>query len=212
MAQTSNDADEKKVFDVAKPGKSTPDVTSRPVIIGHGPILQDPMVNGTKTNVEEDNQEDTAQKAKVIREKVLAPTDEATNNVQAAKSEDAKVQDTEDPKQAEKQSAEKYDSSVSDSNTAIVDAVLDQVPDKEQDLSVDNKANEQLKAIEKLIVEKKYYVPIGKVRRRKNTRRLLVTTIMLLVIGIIGGYVAIDAGFIKSDIQLPVHILHTTKS
>lgn len=38
-------AADKKVFDVAKPGKSAPDPTTRPVIVGHKPLVQDPMVN-----------------------------------------------------------------------------------------------------------------------------------------------------------------------
>ncbi len=40
--------DENKVFDVSKPGKTTADPTSRPVILGHGPVGEDPMVVNKK--------------------------------------------------------------------------------------------------------------------------------------------------------------------
>ena len=35
----------KKVFDIAKPGKTAASASSRPLIIGHKPMLKDPMVN-----------------------------------------------------------------------------------------------------------------------------------------------------------------------
>jgi hypothetical protein len=38
---------EDKVFDVSKPNRVTPSATSRPVIVGHHPIMNDPMVTGT---------------------------------------------------------------------------------------------------------------------------------------------------------------------
>lgn len=37
-------ADSQKVFDVAKPGKSSPDATSKPIIITNRPVLKDPMM------------------------------------------------------------------------------------------------------------------------------------------------------------------------
>jgi len=36
--------DENRVFDVAKPGRSAPQPTSKPVIVGHQPTLNDPMM------------------------------------------------------------------------------------------------------------------------------------------------------------------------
>ncbi len=37
--------DEDRVFDVSKPHKTSPDATSRPIIVGHQPQMTDPMVN-----------------------------------------------------------------------------------------------------------------------------------------------------------------------
>lgn len=36
--------DNPKVFDVSKPNKTTPSASSRPIIVGHHPIMADPMV------------------------------------------------------------------------------------------------------------------------------------------------------------------------
>lgn len=38
--------DESRVFDVSKPSKFSPSATSKPVIVGHHPIMNDPMVKG----------------------------------------------------------------------------------------------------------------------------------------------------------------------
>lgn len=39
--------DEDRVFDVTKPGDVSPSATSRPVIVGHQPMMSDPMVSGS---------------------------------------------------------------------------------------------------------------------------------------------------------------------
>lgn len=39
----------KKAFDVTAPGKSAPSATSRPIIVRHGPIMPDPMVQKKQT-------------------------------------------------------------------------------------------------------------------------------------------------------------------
>ncbi len=44
--------DDKKLMDVSRPGKSAPSATSRPIIVTHGPIMQDPMVNDTAKAVD----------------------------------------------------------------------------------------------------------------------------------------------------------------
>ena len=62
--------EENRVFDVAKPGHSSPSATSKPVIVGHQPTMSDPMVNEdhgpandfsetapTKINIKDENHE-----------------------------------------------------------------------------------------------------------------------------------------------------------
>lgn len=61
-----------RVMDVSKPGKSAPAATSKPVIVGHKPLVQDPMVNEKKPTVTDESEE---HKITVSRTgpKVLAP-------------------------------------------------------------------------------------------------------------------------------------------
>ena len=43
-AMANSEDSDKKVFDVAKPGETAADASSRPVIVGHKNLLKDPMV------------------------------------------------------------------------------------------------------------------------------------------------------------------------
>ncbi len=44
----------KKVFDIAKPGAVPPPSTSKPVIVGHRPLVQDPMLNQLEASSKEE--------------------------------------------------------------------------------------------------------------------------------------------------------------
>lgn len=67
---------ETKIFDIAKPGKSAPASTSKPVIVTNRPILQDPMVVQATAAAPSTTPADTAKSAAISspsREKVIAP-------------------------------------------------------------------------------------------------------------------------------------------
>jgi hypothetical protein len=189
MATTDNSADDKKAMDVAKPGKSTPDTTARPVIVTHKPMVQDPMVKTEETPTDVPNKEDanlsthTAKTIKPLNEK---ETPEPAEDKPAEASE-------EKPEQA-------------GSDAAVVDAVVDQAAvDKKKQNEADDAAKAKQAALAKLIEEKKYFVKVGQVARRRNNR--IAVVFVLLVVVLIGGYLAIDAGIIKTSINLPVHVL-----
>jgi hypothetical protein len=78
-----------KVFDVARPGKSSASATSRPVIISNRPILQDPMVStvdsaGTAPDMEATEKSNPSTVKVTI--KPLAETDEPIESVDTSKS------------------------------------------------------------------------------------------------------------------------------
>lgn len=50
---------QKQVFDVSHPGSSPPSATSRPVIVGSGSVMQDPMVNKKTTDIAENESSST---------------------------------------------------------------------------------------------------------------------------------------------------------
>lgn len=78
--------EENRVFDVSRPGRSDPGATSKPVIVGHHPSMNDPMVKGeaTKIQVLEDKPEpDPIPPMDPNLETVMPPTDEAATDAPA---------------------------------------------------------------------------------------------------------------------------------
>ncbi|HSX37106.1 MAG TPA: hypothetical protein VLG13_03270 [Patescibacteria group bacterium] len=94
----------KKVFDVARPGKSTPDATARPIIVTNRPILQDPMMANGATAATTANEEDelAPAKAKLTIKPITVTTDEAgSDEVVVKKKEKAKAPEPKEPETKE---------------------------------------------------------------------------------------------------------------
>lgn len=191
----ANKADDKKTMDVAKPGKSAPDTSARPVLVTHRPMVQDPMVKeGTST--EDKTADDTKSKLEPTTHggKVISPV-----------SDPPIAEDSKEP-EAEPAKPEKSQEETRAEEAAVVDAVADQATadkKKQNELSDEEKAKQ--KTIQKLITEKKYFVPVGQVSHRRNQRLLIVFLALLLIAA--GGYLAVDAGIITTNIKLPVDII-----
>ncbi len=203
--------DEKKEMDVSKPGKTAPDTTGRPVIVGHKPLLQqDPMMNGAngndadKSDVTADEEKITVHTAKVIeppKEEIKAETKAETKEESPPAPEPEKPE-TPEP---EKTEAEPSDEPVSE-GSAVVDAVAEQAganKKKEGELSEEEKKKQE--AIQKLIEEKKYFVPIKVASRKRNARLSTIVLIILLIL--VAGYVALDMGLVDAGINLPIDLI-----
>jgi hypothetical protein len=70
MAETKSKKSTPKLFDIAKPGKSTPSSTSRPVIITNRPVLKDPMVIKVSSDDEEPTPIETTTESAEMKHKV----------------------------------------------------------------------------------------------------------------------------------------------
>jgi hypothetical protein len=195
----------KQVFDVSKPGKSLPSATSRPVITGHGPLLKDPMVSQKE---EDETKETPAEEAKIsTAEKIIAPPEEmsSTKSTDEDKKEEQKkpakdesliklTEEAPEPKQEEPTEA------------ATVDAVAEQaVKGQKNGPTPEDIARQQ--ELEKMVEDKKYFVPIGQVTRRRNTRRAVAVLLLVLVLVLVGAYLALDSGLIESNIKLPFDLI-----
>lgn len=184
----AKESETKKTMDVAKPGKRAPDISSRPVIVGNKPEVQDPMMKTGET-VKETKQDETpiaTHGNKVIQP--LSRHDESgdeSNNKQA-----------ETP--AEKEAKEE---------AAVVDAVAGQADlgKKNTQAKVNAEELEKLEALNKLIAEKKYFVPIGQVAHRRN-QRLLIAMLLLVVIAV-GLAAAVDAELLDIGVELPFDLI-----
>lgn len=206
--------DDKKTMDVAKPGKSAPDTSARPVLVTHRPMVQDPMVKDDPkadsssealAKGEDQTADDTKSKPEPTThgEKVISPVSDPTV---AEATEEPKPEPAEVPEPVETAKPEKSAEETRAEEAAVVDAVADQATSdkrKQNELTDEEKAKQE--AIQKLITEKKYFVPVGQVSHRRNQRLAIV--FLVLVILLAGAYIAIDAGVIDIGVKLPLELI-----
>ncbi|HSX24156.1 MAG TPA: hypothetical protein VLE74_03590, partial [Candidatus Saccharimonadales bacterium] len=97
----NNNANDKKTMDVNKPGESTPDTSSRPVIVTHRPMVQDPMMVG-KTEKKAD-EEPAAEPAKPVSraDKTIQPLAEPADDKPAENKEPVETEKPAEPETAE---------------------------------------------------------------------------------------------------------------
>jgi len=175
----------KQVMDVSKPGKSMPEPTSRPVIVGHKPEVQDPMVN---TAEDATPQADPKELPPSATKKVVTPI--------------STKQEIDEQTQSEEQQAETTQETPSDA--AEVDVVAGQFGDSKPDVlsEEDRKKQEQ---IQKLIADKTYSVPIGKSKHKSSKMPLVLLVAIILLAASL--YVAIDSGAVDVGVKLPVDLI-----
>jgi hypothetical protein len=179
----------KSLMDVAKPGDTVPDSSSRPVIVTHKPMIKDPMVS---TDANEAEPTPAAQK----------PIQASKNRTIAPINEDTAVDATET-----KEDVKEDDQTISTSETAAVDAVAGQAAEKTSAAKVSEAEREKQAAIEKAIEDKKYFVHISFAHKKGVMRGLVVATVMILLAAAVGGLLAIDAELISTDISLPFDLV-----
>ena len=174
------------------------------------------MVNADAKN---DNQEATETKplaAPSHTAKVIKPLEDQTvadvgkeasqgSTVETESSDKSKI--TEDEKPAEDAPAND-DSKVPQSDTsAVVDAVAEQVETgkrKGNELSKEEKARAEV--VQKLVAEKKYFLPLGHGHNR-HKRLALPVVLLVILLSLVGVYLAIDAGLLDIGMKLPVEII-----
>lgn len=193
----------KKVFDVANPGSSTALPTSRPVIIPRHAIDSDPMVTDKKkskiveTNAQDEENDVDKDPATDLPKEITSKDISSKKVIQPLKEE------TEDDDQPNNKSEGQ------DDNTEIQDGEEQATDedDKKDDKSDAKKASDEAKDQEnqekykKLIDDKTYYVPVGAVRRRRNTQRVLTILIITILLVLVAANFLIDAGIIQTDIK-----------
>jgi hypothetical protein len=203
MATSKSDAD-KQVMDVAKPGKTAPDASAKPVIVGHKPMVQDPMMTA-EVNAETEKagpeEQLVAAATTSTAKKVIAPI---TREEEPGEVESPEAETT--PEDSTAQTTEVGDTGENtDSNdSAVVDAVIDQVGAKKPEGLSEEELKRQ-EELDKLVADKKYFVPIGKVHR--NSSRLIIGFTLLLLVVFLGLLLAIDAEIIEAGFTLPFDII-----
>ncbi len=175
MAEEDN-----KRMDVAKPGKTPPDSTSRPVIVGHKPLVkQDPMVNGSSDGKTETKEEPIT----VHTGKVVQPPDAEQDKEEPA-ADSPKLEDNSETEKKEEQSATEKDSDSKD--PATEDSIAEQSDLKKKDQGPSEEEIKKQEEIQKLIEEKKYFIPIKVASHKRNARWSVV--VLILIVAMAGVY------------------------
>lgn len=216
----ASDKNKKQVMDVSKPGKIPPGASSRPVIVGHKPQVQDPMVTAEETKDETPETPGTKPEATTspaMSKKVIIPLSEADKKTD----EPAEIEPTEEaeqPSETTEEPEEKESTPAAEeteepkapepddaADSVVVDAVIDQVGDKKQDEIEAEEERKRQESIEMLVAEKKYFVPIGKAHKKSNQISLVLTLFLFVVL--VGVLAAIDAEVLDAGFNLPFDLI-----
>ncbi len=207
----------KIMIDIAKPGKSAPDASTRPLIVGHRPLVKDPMMSSN--DVESTDEEKAATNLSPSRSaKIVAPM---SSPEEAAPVEDA-TEGEADPSPAEiamlkehseqapavkdELPAEEDDTkstTAASSDAAAVDVLAEHAANRQKAGTISEEEIAKAQAIHKLIEERTYHVPISKAHHSRNTAILAALVIILAIVGAV--MLANRAGMINLDpSKLPV--------
>ena len=260
MVEPNRRSNPKQVFDVAKPNKSRPSNTAKPVIVTNRPILQDPMVNSVPSNGEPTTAPPLSIKlpAKIHIEPLsssaelanagepmgvknldadaalsldaTSPISEHLDKARAEAAENAKLAESSEP--AENSEPETVpEPEISPAADAVtspeepkVDAPTD-MPAKtttetafksgtaplsdgpkdgalvtEKDLAdEEDEDDEYAKNIQKLVTEKRYFLPINTQEKRRTKHFIILGVVLILLLAAVWADIALDAGLIHLD-------------
>lgn len=227
----------KKVFDVAKPGSAKPDATSRPLIINHRNMVQDPMVadkTATAPELEASKSDKPSEKEKPIKnvgitiqppeslQKTAKPEPQPEDPVAANGGES--LADTEGPVTAEQASptgpAATEEETAQETPDLPEEKPAEGVPEpaeqaaeptSQKDASKEAaKAAEQTSAEDaelRQLIESRQYYV--PIGEAKRKRRTGAVVLVLLVLLAAGFVAAVDAEIVDAPIALPFDVIKT---
>ncbi len=227
-----------KVFDVAKPGTSTPDIGSKPMIVGHKSMAADPMmrekadaeeheasgapkVQPSKLKISpfevEDLEENTKNLETQVDEKTDPVEDSATKEKQS-NDDDLKVSIVEEKSEKPKQNLAKVPAALNahdqaeDEKSESVSVTAKDIKTDEKQKEIDPMVveSERDENLKKLIASKKYKLNIKETKERPS-RNTLLMAVLLLLAGVAGLFAAIDTGALDLGFELPLHIFGQQK-
>jgi hypothetical protein len=189
-----------KVFDVSRPSRTGPDPTSRPVIVGHHPMMTDPMVNKAPIHANPDAGIDaTPHHAKVIQ-----VTNEVRQHI-------AQAQPPSPDELAAEAAAEEKKTTMPPATVAPglqSMAPMPVAPQTMPALPVQQSAPVPPTPAPEPDLTQIQHVPVSHMSvsssgRLRSVGLWLIVGIFLIIFGL---YLAVDAGFIQTSVNLPFHI------
>lgn len=202
-----------KVFDVTSPDKAAADSTSRPLIVGNRPLLQDPMMvvpeapgDNLKTAPPLKPEISRPAPSKVLIQPIIDETSDGAAGEPTDAGSTAKVTRSPSVIDPSPQSAGKP---VSAPPAAELEpAATGKTPDEE----VAAKDEAELKHaadLENLVESKQYFLPINAVEHRRSRRSALAGILLVVVLAMALADIALDAGLVSfGHIQPLTHFFH----
>lgn len=205
----TEDESEQKVFDVAKPGSSSPETGTKPMVIGHKTLPSDPsMINQDDASVEKN--EDVASdlepaiglspSSKKLR---LRPLSEAEKNGTPIDAEDQEDED-DISTPSDQESSEVKETEVDDEDTETKVAAQKTPSELEKDLQ--NVVDEREGKLRELIKSGEYNVSINE-SKGFNVKVFILTFIVVGTLIMVILAVLIDLEILDSGITLPFDVL-----
>ncbi len=207
-------ADDKKFMDVAKPTDAKVDIGSKPMIVGHRPMAQDPMFAQSPTQPEPNaNQNEAAAETTIMepaKKKTISPLNDqnkATSDTQVETSKSTESDDVQKeatPVIADVQVAKPPDDLQSSGAQKTADKE-DATKEKPVELDPEALAMEQDDEVQKLVDSKKYFVKVHQTNGSSKFPKILL--IVLLILGLLGGlFYAIDTKKLDLGFELPFSV------
>lgn len=201
------------VFDVSKPGESAPHPNSKPIIVGHKPMIKnDPMM--AEEDSKDESSEAPAKQLKPKREAVIEPpaavekeikpSEEADDNQAAEKLAQPEVSTGIEDEKDNLQNTDRTDSITS----PAVEALADEAGKTQQQKQESEAAKKRQEEINKLITGGKYKLPIhDTVYGGSSHFNLFVNFLLIILLIAVGIVLAIDAGWLNLPIDLPFDLI-----
>jgi hypothetical protein len=197
-------AEDRKVFDVAKPGSTKPDTGSKPMVVGHK-IMKDPTLVDTEPDEAQKVEEIISQPSKVT----VSPISEEFASVDGDKvneaSDDSEEADTSEATSLIEETKTEDTPTTDDTKPESQLSIPEETPEEKKE-NADTLDMERELNLQKIIKEKTYVVPV-----QEATYSAFKTFIKtFLVVGLLGVAVLvilIDAEIIDVGITLPFDIL-----
>ncbi|MEO8105007.1 MAG: hypothetical protein ABI602_01590 [Candidatus Saccharibacteria bacterium] len=241
MAEPNRKSNPRQVFDVARPNKSRPSATAKPVIVTNRPLLHDPMVNASLA----DEPSATAPLVATLPSKLTiqppsssaeqTPPPEAStaimteaplkeswpegsspinelveqNRAEAAAADPEIVVDEPliEPAEAADESTmsepipvESPPAPLKSGANPIVDAPKDGALVTDKDVADhEDDVDENKEKIQKLVLDKRYFLPINSQEKRRTERFVVLGIVLILLLAAAWLDIALDAGLVHID-------------
>lgn len=182
----------KPLTDVEKPGTTPAHATSRPIIISKTPAVKDPMVAA-----EEPSPTEPVRLPPSAAKKTIVPLTAADKKPETPAESEPADKSADKPEEAEVKEEALPVETPTDQSPEEIAAAAQAVLSKEE--------QQQAELVEKLVEQKKYFVPIGAVQKRRTARNTALLAFVLLVL--VGAALAVDAGIIETEFTLPFDLI-----